>query len=221
MALEDFQDLIDNMVRDEADEITIEQRDQALLLAVIRYSSDRPVTMVEELTSPGGQFLDLPASWDLQFSRPLKLEIPDGDDATEVDATIEQTLSGVRIRAGRSLADGETLHLFFTGMHELDAENDTIPLKDREAVASWASALLLDQLSTLYSGSMDSTLDADSVNHQSKGRDYAARAKSKRQAYLDHLGIDPKRTVAHGVVVDFDSAPTHNYGRMQFGGTKR
>lgn len=221
MALEDYQELIDNMVRDEAGEITTDQRDQALLLAVVRYSTDRPVTMVEEITSPGGQFLDLPAGWDNQFSRPLKLEIPDDDDGIEIGASIEQTLNGTRIRVSRTLAAGQILHFYYTGLHQLDVEGDTIPLIDREAVASWASALLLDQLSTLYSGSINPTLDADTVNFQSKGRDYASRAKAKRQVYLDHLGIDPKRTVAHGVVVDLDQEPTQKFGRITFGGTRR
>lgn len=221
MALEDLQTLIDNLVRDDSDQITDEHRDQALLLAVVRYSTDRPRIIVEELTAAGGSTLDLPVDWDLQFSRLEKLEIPDGDSATPVSANTEQVLSGVRIRAAREFQAGTVLHIYFTAMHIVDADNDTVPIADREAVAAWASNILLEQLATMYSGASDPTFDADTVDHQAKGRDFARRAKDKRQMYLNHLGIDSKRVVAHGVVIDFDQEPSHGRGHLTHSNRRR
>ncbi len=214
MALEDFQGLIDNMVRDDSGEITVEQRDQALLLAVVRYSTDRPVEVINQVTAAGGPFLALPPDWDLQFSRLVEFGEPDGDDVRPIDAEEEMSLIGPRIRAAEDLTAGGQYLITMTALHQVDAEADTIPIRDREAVANWAAALLLDQLATLYSGHRQPTINADSVDWQTKGRDFAARAKAKRQAYLDHLGIDPKRTVAHGTVVDFDQEPSHGRPHM-------
>ncbi len=214
MALEDFQGLIDNLVRDDSGEISDADRDQALLLAVVRYSTDRPVQTIRQVTAAGGVFLDLPADWDLHFSRLIGLGEPDGDETRDIPAIVEDSLSGRRIRSEEDLTAGADFLVTFTEMHRVDAGADTVPIQDREAVANWAAALLLEQLATLYSGHRQPTINADSVDWQTKGRDFAARAKAKRQAYLDHLGIDPKRTVAHGVVVDFDQTPSHGRPHM-------
>lgn len=204
MSLVDFQDLVTSLVRDDSGEIAVADRDRAIDLAVIRYSTDRPQTVIEAVVSAGGVLLNLPASWDPDFSRLVKMEIPDGDNPTPISGETEQVLAGVQIRLDGSLAAAESVHIHFTQAHLVDAGSDTVPFKDREAVASWAAALLLEQMATLYSGNRQPTLAADTVDWQSKGRDFASRAKRFRQLYLDHLGIDPKRTVAHGVVVDFD-----------------
>lgn len=214
MALADFQTLTDNLVRDDGGEIAVADRDQAIDLAVVRYSTDRPQTAIEAVVSAGGVFLDLPAGWKADFSRLTAVEIPDGDDATEIGAILDQRLSGWRIRLDRSLVAGETAHVRFTVAHVLDAGDDTVPLKDREAVSGWAAALLLEQLASLYSGHRQPTINADTVDWQSKGRDYAARAKRLRESYLDHLGIDPKRTVPAGAVVNFDQYDSQGRDRL-------
>ncbi|MBF0248039.1 MAG: hypothetical protein HQL36_08215 [Alphaproteobacteria bacterium] len=214
MALADFQTLTDNLVRDDSGEIAVADRDQALALAVIRYSTDRPRTVVEAVVSAGGVFLDLPAGWEADFSRLTAVYLADGDDVTEINAVLDRGLSGWRIRLGMSLVAGETAHVRFTIAHLLDADTDTVPLKDREAVSGWAAALLLEQLSSLYSGNRQPTINADAVDWQSKGRDYAMRAKRLRESYLDHLGIDPKRTVPAGAVVNFDQYDSLGHDRI-------
>lgn len=214
MALADYQSLTDNLVRDDGGEITADDRNQAIDLAAIRYSTDRPRATIESMVSAGGVFLDLPDGWDADFSRLTAVEIPTGDGATPIGAMLDQGLNGWRIRLDRTLIAGETVHVRFTIAHVLDAENDTIPLKDREAVSGWAAALLLEQLASLYSGHRQPTINADSVDWQSKGRDFASRAKRLRESYLDHLGVDPKRNVPAGVVVDFDQFDSQGRDRL-------
>lgn len=205
MALTDFQSLVDNLVRDESGEISTAGRDSAIDLAVVRYSTDRPVQAVEEVVSTGGVLLDLPAGWEFGFSRIVDLALTDGDEETPIAGTVEQGLSGNRIRLEGTLAAGTAVLARYTVKHRVDSVTDTVPIQDREAVCGWAAALLLEELSSLYSGSRQPTISADSVDWQSKGRDYAQRAKTFRRSYLDHLGINPKRTVPHGTVVDLDT----------------
>lgn len=214
MALADYQSLVDNLVRDDSGEIAVADRDQAIDLAVTRYSTDRPRTAAEAVTSAGGSILDLPAGWESDFSRLTAVKIPSGDEETPIGAEVEQVLAGLRIRLESGLAAGADAHVYFTIAHALDAGQDTIPLTDRQAVSEWAAALLLEQLASLYSGNRQPTINADSVDWQSKGRDYAARAKRLREGYLNHLGIDPKRTVPAGAVVDFDQADSLGRDRL-------
>lgn len=206
--LTDFQELVDDLVRDGAGDIATADRDEAIARAVIRYSTDRPKLKVEDVAAAGGHYLDLPGAFDGDFSQLREVETPPDEVPPAVLESsawsIYSTPAGTKILFESSLAAGADVRLRYTIPHTLDATTDTIPDKDREAVCAWAAALLLTQLAAKYSGDSQPTISADSVDHQDKGRDYAARAKELRQRYLDHLGIDPKRTVPAGAVVDLD-----------------
>jgi len=207
--LTDFQSLVDALVRDESGTIAASARDQAIALAATRYSADRPATSVVDVVAADGFFLDLPAGWVAGFSRVLELECPP-DRVPPVLIrpdrwSMYQGIAATRIMLADGIAGGTTVRIRFTIPHQVTDLVDTIPEQDREAVANWAAALLLDELANAFSGHSQPTIQADSVNHQSKGRDYGRRAETSRQLYLDHLGIDPKRNVAAGAVVTIPS----------------
>ena len=206
MALGDYRTLVDDLVRDTDGRIGAASRDRAIGLAAWRYSSDRPRIMVRAMTADGGHHLALPADWESGFSRLVGVSIPaaGGGTATPVDAVLDQEPAGWRIRPARRIATGKTLHVRFTLSHVIDAGRDTVPERDREAVASWAAASVLEQMASLYSGHGHPTIAADAVDWQSKGRDYALRAKRMREIYFRHLGIVPERTNAAGVMVDWN-----------------
>lgn len=214
MALGDFQDLVDSKVRDDSGSITTADRDAAIALAVVRYSTDRPVPAVEEVTSAGGVFLPLPAGWEANFSRLTGLHLSDGEDPQPIAGIVERGLAGERIRVDSSLAADTTVITCYTVKHVVDAAGDSVPVIDRDAVANWAAAMVLEELANLYAGNRQPTLDADSVDWQSKSRDFGARAKALRQLYFDHLGIDPKRTVAAGTVVNLDQTDSRGNDRI-------
>lgn len=226
MALADFQNLVDDLVRDDTGKITVADRDQAIGLAVERYGKDRPRSKVEDVAAlVTGQVLPLPAGWQADFSKIVSLEHPIGEippallgsDAHRLydTPTTTQVLLAVVLQAA------EQVRATYTVRHTLDAVTDTLPVQDREAVSSWAAALLLDQLASLFSGDSDSTIQADSVDHNSKAREFAARARSARKRYFDELGIDPKRNVAAGAVVDLDLRDSHNRDRLTHPGRFR
>ncbi|SBW12002.1 conserved hypothetical protein [uncultured Alphaproteobacteria bacterium] len=212
----DFQTLVDTLVPLTLGDLTAEDRDQAIALAVTRYAADRPRTLVVDVAA-GGAFLALPAGWVEGVSSISGIECPpDAVPPRPIDGwCVEQGLDGRRIRLPYSPAADATVRIAFTAPHVVDETTDTIPAVDREAVANWAAALLLDALSNRFAGDRTPTIASDSVDHASKTRDFAARARTARQLYLDHLGIDPKRNNAAGVVMTIPSIdslgrPRHN-----------
>jgi len=205
MALTDYQTLVTDLVRDDAEKISIEQRDHAIVSAVLRYSKDRPLPKVEDITSTGGNLLDLPAAWQPDYSALDSLEYPVGNFPTSFISpqcwSLYATPTGLSIMVSYALPVGAPVRATFSVEHQVNGTTDTIPSGDREPVCCLAAANLCDQLASLYSGDSDSTISADSVNHQSKAAEFAARARALRKRYFDELGIEPKKNVAAGVVV--------------------
>lgn len=218
MALVDYQTLVESLVRDLGEEAALTDFAQAIDLAAIRYSTDRPQTAVEDVAAAGGNMVDLPPGWQADFSAVVNLEIPPGQVPPayvhQDDWTLYQVLAGYQVMLAWPLTAGDTVRFHYTIAHTLDETADTIPARDREAVANWAAALLLDQLATVYAGHRQSTIDADSVDWQNKSRDFAGRAKASRQLYWNHLGIDPKRNAAAGAVVDLDMRDSRGKDRL-------
>lgn len=215
MALADYQNLIAALIRDDEAAIATAQRDQAIALAVDRYSQDRPRAKIEDVSAPGGETLTLPASYESGFSRLTQIEYPVGDVPPTLIVPerwqVLATPSGDRLLLDGAPASGQTLRLSYTIRHVLDATTDTIPRNDREAAAKWGAALLLEQLAARAAGTTDPTIAADGVQRADQARKYADRAAALRQDYFDQLGIDPKRAVGAGAVVALQ--PTDSLGQ--------
>lgn len=225
MSLADYQGLVDKLVRDDAEKIATGDRDIAIGLAVQDYSKNRPRTKVEDLTSAGGNELALPVGWEADFSTLKSLEQPIGNVpptfiAPEFYRFYQKPASTV-IQLDSALGAGQQARASYTARHQLDVGGDTIPLGDRESVASYAAAILLDQLAAFYSGATDSTIAADSVEHKSQAQEFAARASRLRKVYFDRLGVDPKRAVAAGTVVALDIRDSLGGPRLTHGLRRR
>lgn len=220
MALSDYQALVPDLVRDDAAKITTAQRDTAISpLAVERYSQDKPRDKVEDINGLGTNLLNLPSGWQSDFSELKSIEYPIGDvPPTLVDQdrySLYDTPTGKQIMVVDSIPAGTAnVRVTYTIRHQLDATADTIPLSHREAVSCWAAALLCDELASFYSGQTDSTIQADAVDHKSKAAEFAARARTLRTRYFNELGIDPKRNVAKGVMVDLDAYDSRGRDRL-------
>lgn len=202
----DLVQLATAMTGDEAGRLTETDANRAVLLALLRYSSDRPRQARSAcLVQSDGRTLALPATWEPGQSRIVSIFYPAGDCAGQAalqllpaDAWLQhETPNGEAITLLYGSQAGDVAYVHYTASHTAA----TVPPADLESVAHWAAALMLDQLASLYSGDKQSTIEADAVDHQGKGGSYAARAAEHRKLYLDHLGIDPKRTVAAGTVL--------------------
>lgn len=208
MPLADYQALVDDLVRDDSGRITAVDRDAAIDLAVKRYGKDRPRRKVEDIAASGTSLIDLPAGWQVGFSGLVSIEFPIGKAPPTLipqdRVDLYDTPTATKILMLDPPAAAAPMRATYTIRHLLDAVDDTIPIDDREAVGSYAGAILLDELAAFFSGETNSTIAADAVEHGSKAENYAARARALRQKYLDQLGLDPKRNIAAGVVVALD-----------------
>lgn len=221
MALSDFQSLVDDLLRDDASRISATQRDTAIATAVARYSKDRPRAKVQDVVSPGGNLLPLPAAWESAFSDLDILEYPVGNVPPIYISpqawSLYATPTELKIMVSFGLPVSASVRATYSIAHQVDGSADTVPIGDREPVSCLAAASLCDQLAGLYSGDSDSTISADSVNHQSKAGEYASRARSLRKRYFDELGIDTKKNVPAGVVVDLDLGSSLGADRLTHG----
>jgi hypothetical protein len=211
--LMDVQELVDDLVRDESGQISAESRNRAITLALARYSEDRPREIVADVAAPGGRSLALGGveGWEDGFSRVLAIEVlPESVPPRVLESwSMYRSASGEWVHFADSVA--VSLRLRFTASRRLTDAVDDVPLRDREPLANWAAALLLDQLATAFAGDRQATIRADSVDHGSKSGDYGRRAAAARRFYLDRLGLDSKRQAPAGAVASLPS-------RRRFGG---
>jgi len=223
MALRDFQSIVEDLVRDDADHITKTQRDTAITTAIERYSKDRPRPKVEDVLAPGGSLLNLPAAWQADFSELTSIEYPVGQTPPLLIPNDQWAMYlspvGETIKLLYGLQAGVTCRLQFSIRHVVDDNQDTIKLGDRELVCCLAAASLVDQLAALSAGNTDSTIKADAVAYKSASAEYAARAKALRKRYTDELGIDDKKNVAAGAVVSIQRPNSLGRERLTHGRT--
>lgn len=192
--LGDIQALADDLVRDDASRVSPEQRDRAIGLAVAQYSKDRPLRTVEDVTAAGGPRMPMPAG----ATRVEAVEHPIDQVPPAILPAATwghyHSPTGIDLIFSRSLAAAATVRLTLLRPHTLTDLASTIPEADYEALASYAAAVLFDQMAATTSGDSNPTIPADAVNHASKPESFAKRAERLRQRYYDLLGIDVKRT---------------------------
>ena len=186
-----------------------EDRAAAIELALFRYSSDRPRAACETVEFDGSAFLSMPDGWQKDFSRVLEIKTECGK---RVPFETVPSLSGEKILLSGDVRTGDVLTVWFTQRHIATETEDTVPPADREAVANWAAAFLLDGMAAGYAGSVNSTISSDSVEHGSKANNYHAQAAACRKFYRDHMGLDDKRNAAAGTTVVVKRSGTS--GRM-------
>lgn len=217
MALADYQALVPQILRDESGRLSSDDIDDAIAMAVERYSQDRPRPVVEDLADVSGNLLDLPAAWESDFSAVTSLEHPVGEIPPRYLAAdrwgLYRSPTGDQIMVLDGLAAGSTVRAAYTARHQLAEAADTVPAQHREALGKLAAALCAEQLANLYANEQDSTIRADVAPGQTKSQAWAARAKALRQAYLDALGTQAQQPRPASAVATM--RPTAADGRPQ------
>ena len=222
--LPDLRDLIDDLVRNPAHQVTPAQRERAIELALARYSADRPRQVIEDVVSADGATVPLPAGWVQGESVLHAVECPVVTPPVPLEAdawAMWRTPTGEVIGLLQAAAPGVTARLHYSAPHVVDDASSTIPPAHREAVACYAASLLAEQIATAHASAQDSTIAADRVDQAHPAREWAMRAKSYRNRYFATLGIDisaqgveQPRIDAAGVVVDLTLPTSHGRGRM-------
>ena len=193
-------------MRDEDDRLSPGDIPSAIGLATNRYSSDRPVEIVEDVLVIAGDKLDALEFWSIDFSCIVNIETPlDGNPPTYLDQgkyyvyVLPNKTEEHRFTGGAVDLE-QVCRVTYTARH---AAPDTFAEEDHEIIACLSAAFLCDQLAALYSHDTDSTVQADSVEHGDKGRHFAARAKAYRARY-DSKFRKPTTSGAASAVVTHD-----------------
>ncbi len=187
--LVDLKKLVDGFVRDESERLTRTDKESAIGLAVVRYGTDRPRRKVEDITSSGGDTLPLPVAWEAE-SELVSVEYPIGGQPPELLAcSIYTTPAGDVLRLGDGLAAGAEARLTFSIRHVVSEVLDTVAPGHREAVAAYAAALLLEQLSAAAINDGDATIAADTTDRRTKAQEYASRARALKARYGEAMGL--------------------------------
>ena len=180
MALADFQQMVDDLVRDQSGTITAPVRDRAIVQALVRYSADCLRTVVVDVTwLETGVFGPVPEGWD---EGAFVKSAQHAGQPVYIDRY--RTPEGWGLECLQVLTAGAVVRLTYTTGHLLTETADTVPLAHRLPVASHAAWQLCSQLATYYSGQRETLINADHSNTESRARDYAARAKEYRSAYF-------------------------------------
>ncbi len=199
MALADHQRLVAAMVRDDANVTDAGDLADAIAAAVARYSVDRPRQVVEDVVVGAGGLLPIPG-FDGQTWKIAAVESPIGREPLE---TVERggwrvlrTPTGWQVAAPLRTGAAARVSLYrphtLTGADGVPADTDTIPPADREAVASWAAAALLDELAARAAGVTDSTIAADGVDYGGAADRYRRCAARRRELYRELMGRPPR-----------------------------
>jgi len=170
----------------------------AIAQAVKIYSKHRPRIVTED--KAGAAAFDYPltglAAWSDGFSLIQKVEYPVDDTDAEAQALDEDAWSIYRKPTGGCLrfledepAADETFRVTYTALHTCTDAACTVKEIDEEAVQSLAAALYCEILAAWFAQNQDSSIQADVVEHTSKSRDFAARAKAFEKIYRKHLGL--------------------------------
>lgn len=213
--LGDHEALVNDMVRDHVDRIAADQLSRAIALAVAQYSKDRPRKVIEDIAFAGGS-ISAPDGEIVSIELPIGHRPPSFLPASAWE--IYDTPAGALLFV--PAAGDATARITFRRAHLLDSETDTVPATDREAVASYAAAILFDQVAAATSGDGNPSIAADTVNHAAKPENYAKRAERLRARYYDLIGLDPKRGKAASVTVtrpvgDSGGGPRLQHGRRR------
>lgn len=189
-------------VQDAAEKLNVDDYTNGINAALKRYSTANPRVLVRDLPGADSHDLALPVEWVADFSVIRSLEYPVGNvpaDILQTDCwSLYQSPATTSIRLfDLTIGTTDTVRCSFTVIHS----ESTLPVTDQQAVAELAASSCLYQLSAAYGNSMDSTIQADSVDYQSKTDQYRRLAADLRKQALSALGLDDDDAIPPAAVV--------------------
>jgi len=201
VAFADFQQLVTDLVPDQASNVAPDVQRRAIEEAALRYGADVPRALTEDVVwLQHGVFGPVPAGWaDEAIVR--SAEYPVGQHPASllfVDA-YRDLIGTWGLESVRSLPEGAVVRVKFSLPHILEGDTDTIPALHRWPVAQYAAHLLCQQLATRFSAERESAIGADVSRTESKASMYARRAKEYRAGYYAGIGVvDPLTQAENG-----------------------
>jgi hypothetical protein len=207
MLTNDIETLVNAMLRD-IDGVTDPLQDyNAIELAVMRLSIDKPHLRVEDVTVASSRLADLPSRWVNDFSELQRIEYPINETPRAfIDrAELYTSPDGEKVDLGCVVAGD--VRMTYTAPYLLDVMDEaltTVPEKFKEPLASYVVHLLLNQLAANYSHASDGIIQADSVDHGDKSRKFLSLAKTHLKKYEDQVGIEKPKEQGAADVINWD-----------------
>lgn len=195
MSFSALQSLVDDLVRDTSERLLPDSMVRALEAARVRYSEDAPRVLLADVVAVAGAVQPVPVGWVAGVSALRSVEYPVGQYPQAMLPPpaygVVVTPLGDAIGLQVAVTVGEPIRVAFSAPHELTETPDvcSVPPKHFEAVATWAAALLCDQLAAASAENSDSTIAADRVDYTSPAKVWAARAKAYRDRYPQLVGV--------------------------------
>ncbi|HNR12056.1 MAG TPA: hypothetical protein PKM59_01950 [Thermodesulfobacteriota bacterium] len=199
------------------------EKRKAIAKALAEHSRNKPRVIVEDEVGNGTHeyALSALALWQDDFSIITQIEYPvDDDDETKdyleaEDWTIYQKPAGYYLHfLNDTPLATESMRITYTAPHTCTDADCTVADADEEAVQSLAAAHFCRMLAACYAQDQDATIQADSVDHSSKRREYEAQAKAYRQEYYKHMNIDENRPKPACATADWDVVYPNGWDRL-------
>lgn len=212
-----------------------EEQLNAMNSALALHSKHRPRRIVEDVAGTGGFDYALSGLdyWADGFSRIIQVEYPVDDTSPDAsvlvegdDWTIYKKPAGEVLRFLQATPDtDETMRVTYTARHSFnDDDVCSVAEADDSAVQKLAAALFCRILAAAYAQDDDSTIQADSVDHSSKRREYEAQAQKYRSEYDEHMGLGKAKEgtlKAANATQDWDISPASGYGWLTHSNRQR
>lgn len=190
-----------------------DEKSLAIKLALKEHSKYRPHVVVEDFDGDGGFDYALSgfASWAEGFSSIKRVEYPVDDDDETADVLQDSAWEIYEKPSGKVLrfledtpSASEDFRVTYTALHTCTDTACTVEDYDEEAVQALCAAHFCIMLATYHAQQGDSTIGADSVDHQSRRREYMESCLAHRKTYFNHLGVKENITPPASVTRDQD-----------------
>jgi hypothetical protein len=152
--------------------------------------------------------------WDASTPTPNRLD----EDEYEV-VLLDGDLPYLRFMTAKPAASEQFLGRYTTP-HALDTTQSTVRSSDDEALKDLSAAFACDELASFYGHSVDSNIQADSVNNMSKAAEYRAMAKEFRAAYASKMNASQADLSAAAVVMNIERGFSDETDRLFFHGRR-
>lgn len=229
MSLTDFRAIVTDKLRETASLVDAVQKDRAIQEALVDYvRHGHPRRRIQTLTGDGAAFtFALASDFEEGLSTLERIEHPvdrqDPEFLDEDDTMLyrDPTTGAVKLRfRNLVLGVGVKAYVHYTARHAVnDSGQDTVPVPDREPIASKAASILFRQLAAYAAQTTQSTIGADSVDRLSQVDRYLALARSLESEYATTFGIT-SGIAAASAVVDLDVDLAEGWGDRFFHGRR-
>jgi len=209
--LPEYQTRLDQLLKEQAGDLTTADKNAAIENAVKEHSKYRAQEIVGDIAGNDtyDYEMELLADWEEGFSVIKKLEYPAGERVPvyleDEDWTIYKDTVGQKLRfLNDSPTSLETIRVTYSARHDVTETAGTIPEADSEAVCHLAAKYALLALMNRYLQNTEPTLGADSVDHKSKAMESRSNANKEETEYFQHMGIKPGEVTAGMAFKDHD-----------------